>query len=547
MLSKQQLLFLSALGGVLLFLGWPPVSLFIFLFIGITPFLLIEHIIAEKGYPNSNWKVLIFTYPGFVLWNALTTWWLFNASPAGAIFAILANALFMSVVFILYHITRSQLGNGAGYLSFFAYWITYEYLHHNWELAWTWLTLGNGLGAHPVLMQWYEYTGVFGGTFWILLANWLVFLMVRKFFSKNNSLATAPSSRKILVMLAGVLVLPAAISALQFESYTPKGKEIEVVVVQPNIDPYNEKFPDGKAFIPYARQIDRFLLLSAQQVSDSTAYLVWPETAIPGGMDVATINDYNQMKSIRAFMSQYPALRLVTGIDGYEVYGKTPQSPTSRLASDGITWFDAFNTAIQLDSSKVVQFYHKSKLVPGVERMPYPQVFRFLENLAIDMGGISGSLGTQSERSVFDGGAKKVVAPVICFESVFGAYLTGYIKNGATAIFVITNDGWWGNTAGYKQHLTFSSIRAIETRRSIARSANTGVSCFIDQKGVISQATPFWVQASIKGRVRLNDQLTFYVKHGNIIGRIALLTAILAMLITLISSWTDKFYFRRNK
>ena len=163
--------------------------------------------------------------------------------------------------------------------------------------------------------------------------------------------------------------------------------------------------------------------------------------------------------------------------------------------------------------------------------MPYHAVFGFLDKFAIDLGGMSGSLGKQDERSVFTspltplqrerGTRQLAVAPVICYESIYGEFLSGYIKNGAQLIFIMTNDGWWGDTPGYRQHLSYASLAAIETRRSIARSANTGISCFINQRGDISQQTNWWTPCAIKGTINSNSEMTFYVKHGDYIGRIA--------------------------
>ena len=125
------------------------------------------------------------------------------------------------------------------------------------------------------------------------------------------------------------------------------------------------------------------------------------------------------------------------------------------------------------------------------------------------------------------------IAPVICYESVFGEYITSYVQKGAQLIFIITNDGWWKNTPGYKQHMSFARLRAVETRRSIARSANTGISCYINQRGDVMQPTKWWVEASVKGKLNINSTITFYVKYGDYIARISLFSSILLLMIML--------------
>jgi apolipoprotein N-acyltransferase len=156
--------------------------------------------------------------------------------------------------------------------------------------------------------------------------------------------------------------------------------------------------------------------------------------------------------------------------------------------------------------------------------------------MAIDMGGTSGSLGTQEERTVFfDATHKVMIAPIICYESIFGEFVSEYVKNGASLIFIITNDGWWKDTPGYKQHFSYGRMRAIETRRCIARSANTGISCFINQRGDILQPTEWWKDAVIKGSLQINTEETFYVKLGDVIGRTSFYLSILLVVLSLIA------------
>ena len=553
-----KLLALALSGGILMWIGWPPSILFFFLFLGFVPFLFIEDYFSHPERKHLKFQLFIYLYIGLLTWNALTTYWIYNATLPGAIFAILANSLLMSVPLLAFHYTKQQLGYPIGYFSLILYWISFEYIHHQWEFTWSWLSLGNGLSKVPMLIQWYEYTGIFGGSLWILGANLLIFRAIKKQLFLRKKLKENPEQGHIkkgirsgLVFSVGKIILligfPILTSLIIFYNYDIKGTPIEVVAVQPNIDPYEEKFAGGSRFIPYEQQLERLINLSEKMITPETEFVAWPETAIPGGMDINKFEEYRQIQRIRQFLQKYPHVTLVTGIDGFQFYNPQTKTATSREAGNQGVWYDAFNTAIKVTADGGIESYHKSKLVPGVERMPYPQVFTFLEYFSIDLGGISGSLGTQEERAVFFSKDSVGVAPVICFESIFGDFMTGYIKKGAEAIFVITNDGWWGNTEGHKQHLYFSSLRAIETRKEVARAANTGISAFVDQKGIIRQDTDFWVQAAIRDNIYVNNYQTFYVKNGDIIARIALLIAIISILITIISSFTNKFHFRSNR
>ncbi|HRF81798.1 MAG TPA: nitrilase-related carbon-nitrogen hydrolase, partial [Flavobacteriales bacterium] len=166
----------------------------------------------------------------------------------------------------------------------------------------------------------------------------------------------------------------------------------------------------------------------------------------------------------------------------------------------------------------------------GVESMPFESVLGYLGDFAVDLGGVSGSLGKQEEREVLVDPASGIkLVPAICYESVFGEHVAAHVRNGGNLIAVITNDGWWGDTPGYHQHLTFSSIRAIETRRDVVRSANTGISCFVDRKGIIHQPTAWWVPTAERRTVYLNNELTFFVRNGDLIGRTAVVLVLLML------------------
>ena len=178
------------------------------------------------------------------------------------------------------------------------------------------------------------------------------------------------------------------------------------------------------------------------------------------------------------------------------------------------------------------EIYHKSKLTPAVEKMPFPEYLKFLENFSIDLGGTVGSLGTDDVRKVFITQKDSLrVSAAICYESIYGEFFSRFARNGAELIFIATNDGWWGNTPGHRQHFIYARLRAIETRRSIARSANTGISAFINQRGDILQESDYWVPVVLKGTINANDKITYYTHHGDYIARIAGFVSVMLLLI----------------
>jgi len=132
---------------------------------------------------------------------------------------------------------------------------------------------------------------------------------------------------------------------------------------------------------------------------------------------------------------------------------------------------------------------------------------------------------------------------VICYESVFGRFVSEFISGGAEIICIITNDGWWRNTAGYKQHFSFASLRAIETRRAVVRTANTGISGLIDQKGRIIEKSGWWTETAMRFVVKRNLEKTFYTLYGDYIYRYADIFVVIILILTFIGAPLKRYRF----
>ena len=509
--NRYYLPLLAFLSAFLLWLGWPVKPLAFFLFVGWVPFLMMEDSISSKTLPKRGRTFFKYAYLTLFLWNLFTTYWVSYSTLPGGMAAVVFNALFMMAPLMAFYWTKRAAGRTVGYLSFPVYWIAFEQFHLNWDLTWPWLTLGNGFASLPSWVQWYEYTGFLGGSLWVLVVNLLVFLAWRNPEKKPG---------KWLVPVLAVLV-PLGLSFWIGNRYEEKGEAAEVVVVQPNVDPYKEKFESGAAHIPFPAQLERLITLSEQQITPNTKFLLWPETSISNGINWEEGFSMSPIKlTLQDFLRRHPGLELVAGTTSAISYPNPASKSVSARHHPQIGYYDVFNAGLHLQQNGEYEFYHKSKLVPGVEKMPYPHLLDFLGPLAIDLGGTVGGYGTQEYRAVYAHSQNPTWsgAPVICYESIYGEYVSEYVRNGANAIFIITNDAWWSDSPGYKQHLAYASLRAIETRRSVARSANTGISGFIDQKGKITQKSEWWVQASLRGQVRFNQEKTFYTRHGEYIG-----------------------------
>jgi apolipoprotein N-acyltransferase len=467
------------------------------LHVAFVPLLMLEYKLETGKAKRKGLKFFGYSYLALLIWNVSTTWWVYNASPGGAVFAFFANAFLMTIPLMLFYFTKRLAGSLAGYASFPFYWLAFEYIHLSWDLTWPWLTLGNGFSSLYPIVQWYEFSGHLGGSFWVLIGNLLIFFSIRDSYFN-----------KILISLFAVwFAVPIIVSLVMYFSYQEKGNPVEIVVVQPNVDPYNEKFVANNE----EKLMRKMEKMSESKLTPATAFVAWPETALPWGFFEHEAEESEILDSLYVFSSRHPHTALITGISTYVLYGKNP-SPTARFEK-GLGYYDAFNTAINIKKPGSCSYYHKSKLVPGVEYIP-----PVIKNLAIDMGGVVGGLGRQDTVSVFANPSGVKTAPVICYESIFGGYVARYIRKGASFITIITNDGWWGNTPGHKQHFDYARLRSIETRRSIARSANTGISGFIIQRGDVISKSKYNEETVMKETILANNNLTFYVKYGDYLG-----------------------------
>ncbi len=536
MISKRYIrLIYSSFTGILLALPWTEWHLGWVLLFAFVPLLLVEDWYFQNRQNYKSVQVFFHSYWAFLIWNIITTWWIYYATDFGAFAAVILNASFYAGIFWLFHVFKRSTNRNIGNTSLIFFWLAFEFIYLHGEISWTWLILGNGFSHNTEIIQWYEYSGTLGGSLWALAANILIINTINCFtFDRSKRLKIYN-----LIGTGIILFMPVIFSVWIYSHYTETHNPKNVVVVQPNIDPYHEKF-SGMTDV---QQLQIFLELADSLITDSTEFVVGPETAIPGGIWEGEVNNYLTINKIKAFIKKHPKVNIVLGASSFKLY-TTPQeiTPTARPYGDDVDnlFYDAFNTAIMINASDSISFYHKSVLVIGVEKIPYPALFKPLEEFAINLGGTTGSLGTQKERTVFKAFPDKTgIAPIICYESIYGEFVSEFIRNGAEMIFIITNDGWWEDTPGYKQHLSFACLRAIETRRDIARSANTGISVIINQRGDIIQRTKWWVRTAFKGTINSNKKITFYVEFGDYIGRISAFFSILLLLL-LITQWVKR-------
>ncbi len=508
---------------------------------GLVPLLCMERIADLSG----KKRIWIYHYSAFVIWNAITTFWVCNATVGGGIFAVLANSLQMSLVFGLFRLSKKKFTGSLPYIFLAVAWIAWERFYFDAEISWPWLVLGNSFARTTWAIQWYEITGALGGSLWIWACNLGIFGLLVSISDGSifywNRKAKAAVLTGIVLLFAGPLAASGIIGK-DYKDSMESPDQLPVVIVQPNIDPYN-KFQamtqDQQNALLESHIVSALKDRRADSIT-SPLLVIAPETFTS---DIVC-GDYPRSRTWRRFTSllqEYPGVNMLFGASSYDyLYQEERPSYTARNLRDGL-WVESHNSALMIDGTSRTDIFHKSKLVVAVEHTPYPRIFCPIDDL---LGGVMGRCVGQEEINLLNvkgvDGQTIPVGCAVCYESVYGEYYTDYVRKGARAMTIITNDAWWGDTPGYRQHLSYASLRAIETRRAIARCANTGISAIIAPSGEILQPTPWWEPAVIESSIPLRDDITFYVSHGDITGRVCTFIFILLLLALCVRFVTKK-------
>jgi len=530
MLSKH--LGFSILSGLLLASAWPVNGITILIFFALIPLLIIEDEISRDKFDKKKTRIFFYSYLGFLIWNIATTWWIVYTTLPGAIFANIANSLFYSIIFILYSRVKRKIDVKAGSLFLITFWIAFEKFHLNWDFSWPWLNLGNVFSEKVNWIQWYEYTGAFGGSLWVLSSNLLLFHLIR---NKNKFNDLRRFYIRFIPRLTFIF-LPILISML-IKPDTELGKEFSVLITQPKIDPWDSK---NGINVTNTEYFEIFKELTYNELkSNEYDFVITPETYFSEGYGENI--DYFEFTKLHDSLSNYfknfKNTNFISGIQFFKLYqnDKKP-TKTANFVRDQL-WVDYYNSSINFSSNKEFEFNHKSKLVVGSEYMPLKSILEpIIGTIMIDLGGSTVSKGIQhpSNRILFEHSNEEYkTIPIVCYETIYGEYVANYVDLGANFITIITNDAWWGDTPGHRHLVSYARLRAIENRRYVVRSANSGVSAIINETGEYVTTLPYNEKGVLSGLGYTIDKRTFYSKNGDYIARISILISVLLLLISL--------------
>jgi apolipoprotein N-acyltransferase len=535
---KAKRFFDSSLGlcffsGLLLGFSFPPFDFGWLAFVGFVPLLFV--IDSAENYKD----VFKLSYFGFLAFNIVTIYWVGGwtkeADPflmIGGAGLVLGHPLFFTIPMLVYHFVHKRFGTKALFLFPFLY-LSFEHLHSITEVAFPWLTIGYSQSYNLAGIQFTSFIGLFGLSFQILLANSFIYYALISWMEnrkeKKFQIAVSLSFAFLLIVIPEIYGL----SILSVAKNLKYLKALNVMLVQPNIDPYAKWSGNPTQILhEYENETYRIRIQKPDLV-------VWPETAI--SFYILLPQNYYFKHELEAFLDS-TGVSLLSGVP-LATYYLNPDSTKPSSHYDGLAhmYYDAYNGAALFEPhSNAEQTYGKIILVPFGERIPYADAVPFLIK-PLNWGvGIS-NWARGNDTTVFKLRNGIAFSTVICYESIFPNYVREFVKKGASFLVIITNDGWYGKSSGPYQHAAYAILRAVENRRSVVRAANTGISEFIDPYGrYIGKQTRLDEKVTLAAEIPIDDQITFYSEHGDWIAYVAEIISAGVILIGLFLKFKSK-------
>ncbi len=518
----------AALSGLMLGASFPPSQFGILACFGLIPLLIV--LSGVERYRD----VIKYGYVAMLVFHIITLNWTGGYAHAKDPYMMIAGGLtmllhpaFYFIPLCAYHLIRRHLGNGTALSAFPFLWVGYEYFHSLSEWSFPWLTIGNSQSYDLTRIQFIELTGIWGLSFWILLMNVAGFVLYTSLAERTDR-RIPPGVYARLAILLALYMLPAAYGTAVFSrapSHGPILKPLNVGMIQANVDPWDKWQTDGRA--ASARYFSMTESLIAAHPDNRPQIVLWPETAMPDYLLIPANGDW--LVSVRKNVDRL-GVPILTGLPQAIRYADSTKAPPSARRSK-LTGerYDTFNAAAFIQPGiQEIPWYGKMKFVPFAERIPYADMFAFLDFMRWGVGIGGWQIGPDT--TIFaeqKTGAR--FASIICYESVYPGFVASFVRKGAQFIALITIDSWWDRMSGAFQHVQFAVFRAVENRRWIARCAVGGVSCYIDPYGRQYDRTELFTQAALCRTIGLEDEMTPYTRHGDWLGDLSLFIAGIAI------------------
>ena len=525
--------------GILLAAAFPPFPFPLLAFIAFVPLLFaLEH---------THKQFFLLLYITFFIFHGGTNWWISSWQSQTDPFLFIAgiavwiiHPLFFLLPIATYIYIKKWIGRDSALWIFPFLWTSFEWLHSIGEVAYPWLSLGYTQVYNFYWVQIADIIGVFGITFVIILTNSIIYKLIIiindniHISKKLLPLFKVKYFKPLLLSLILIIIIPLIygfniISEYNHTKLLQNERNIKIGLIQLNVNPWQKWESETFGLIKKHQNIQD----SLQRAYGHFDLGVWSETAITYyGVD---FNQRHNFKSVQDWINS-DSTALLTGFADIFVYSDKSQAPiTARFWGDSSQVYEAFNSALLLNSSPNdnlnPQIYHKMRLTPFSERIPYAETFKFaLSWLEWGVGISSWGKGTDQKNLILQNKKDTVkIGTIICIESIYPLFVRNYILKGAEILVVITNDAWYDHTFGPEQHFCISAMRAIETRRYIARCANSGITGFIKPTGETLKTAPQYASVAIADEIPLLNNKSIYMYMGNFLPIVATVLSLISL------------------
>lgn len=506
-LKKKEILILFS--ALLFALSYSTSPFSFFIYFAFVPFLyLLEQSDSQK-------EAIRIGYITGLIFNAIVFYWIIYYKFDSYLLNIILNPS-QFIVFAWIYAVFKTLSQKVRLLLFPFLWTFLEYIREFGDLALNWLNIAYTQGNYLFLIQFADISGINSIVFWICFINLIIYNLIFGIIKFRKGYIN-------YLILSILFILPLFYGHIKLNNFQHKNyKSITAAYLQPNVNSKN-KWANKQI----GNIINELIAESKQIVADSVEILIWPETAIPTTFQKLGTN----ADSIQKFVNDYN-VSLITGI----------------LFEDStIESYNKYNSTILFNQKDTfLQTYHKIKLVPIEETLPYPELYDYFvsENIlknfydkgteekvfTINLPEKRGINSKQTNSKYSETNSLKF-STIICFESSFPSFVRTFVNKGARFLVVVTNDEWFGYSTQSVQHLITSRFRAIENRKSVIHCSNAGISSFVDFTGRFYSDSGLLINYLSASNLRLNNEITIFGKWGDWIGKLSTIFILISFIL----------------
>ena len=504
MRKHQKDIFLCLLSAILLILSFPKPNLGFLAWFALVPWLFALK--RQKAIPAFFLSYLV----GLVFFSGIV-YWVNYVSSLGFTVLVLYLAIYFAFFGLLFSISIRNTHDAIRNTFFIpCIWVSLEYIRSHLFTGFGWALLGYSQYRILPVIQISDITGAYGVSFLLVLVNMGICQIIGSLqcsavHSSQKKIRLKKSFSSFLYVLLPLIVV---FAYGYFKLNQPaRGGGFKVAVIQGNIPQRMKWDPQARHFI-----LRKYSRLTETAALNRPQLIIWPETSVPGYLEA----EPDLLKEISSLSGRVSPAYLLVG---------TPQQGRNRTL---------YNSATLLFQGKIIKRYDKLHLVPFGEFIPWPAFFsRF------SFAGLVGNFNRGEDYTVFSLSQtrpKIKFSALICFEDVFGHLARNFTQKGARFLVNMTNDAWFEDSSEPEQHLQASVLRAVENRLNLVRSANTGISCFINPRGEIlgrvsdERGRDLLVEGEKTQELKIVSAPGFYTAFGDIFAWLCLIGAAFSLI-----------------